>query len=119
MRAGLPFENKSFSVVIADLCLHYFRWEDTVKIVGEISSVLKDDGFLLCRVNSTKDVHYGAGQGDLIENNYYAVHGKTKRFFDSKQIESIFNTWKTQYICECQMLRYEHPKILWEIALQK
>jgi SAM-dependent methyltransferase len=119
MLDGLPFEDHYFNVVIADLCLHYFKWVDTVKIVNEISRVLKDDGFLLCRVNSTMDVHYGAGQGVPIEENYYYVNGDTKRFFDKQQLEALFKDWETKYICECQIDRYKLPKILWEFAVQK
>lgn len=119
MLDGLPFEDKSFDIVIADLSLHYFKWEDTVRIVRDISRVLSNDGYLLCRLNSINDVNYGAGQGVPIEDHYYAVNGKTKRFFDLKQIESLFKTWEIGYIRECRMDRYEFPKMLWELAAQK
>lgn len=46
MKNGLPFEDSSAKIIIADLSLHYFTWEDTLKIVKEISRVLMDDGFL-------------------------------------------------------------------------
>lgn len=119
MLDGLPFADKSFHIVIADLCLHYFKWQDTAGIVRDISRIIKKDGYLLCRLNSTKDFNYGAGQGALIEENYYAVNGNTKRFFDLKQIELLFNLWKMVYLNECQMDRYHYPKMLWEIAVQK
>lgn len=119
MLDGLPFEDKSFDVVLADLSLHYFRWEDTIRIVHDISRVLSVNGYLLCRLNSTNDVNYGAGQGMPIEDHYYAVNGKTKRFFDLEQIESLFKTWKFTYMSESRMCRYEYPKMLWELAVQK
>jgi hypothetical protein len=49
--------------MIADLSLHYFSWDETKKIVNEIKRVLKEDGFLLVRVNSVNDTNYGAGKG--------------------------------------------------------
>lgn len=119
LRAPLPFEDQRFHVVVADLSLHYFSWHDTVRTVGEIRCILKTGGVLLCRVNSTEDVRYGAGQGVLIEDNYYLINGKTKRFFDRGQLEELFSDWDVLNMCDYQMDRYEHPKLLWEAAVKK
>ena len=119
MLDGLPFENKTFRVVLADLCLHYFRWEETVNVVKNIADVLVDGGYLLCRLNSVKDINYGAGQGDLLEDNYYRLDDMKKRFFDRALIDDLFSNWDMQYICECSMDRYKKPKMLWDLALQK
>ncbi len=116
---GLPFENISAKVIVADLSLHYFYWKDTVSIVNDIKRVLSSDGYLLCRLNSIKDVNHGAGQGDIIEENYYAVEGKMKRFFNREQIERLFQGWKFRHISEYQMDRYRLPKILWEVSVKK
>ena len=119
MMEALPFSDASTNIIIADLSLHYFYWKDTMRIVNEIKRVLKPDGYLLCRVNSTKDVNYGAGHGNKIEDNYYDVDGVLKRFFDREQIERLFNGWRIEYINEYQMDRYKLPKILWEVAVSK
>lgn len=119
MLKTLPFDDSSVKVMISDLSLHYFRWTDTLSIVHEISRVLTADGYLLCRLNSTKDVNHGAGQGIRIEEDYYAVDGNMKRFFNEEQIKELFCEWKIQYIKECQMDRYRYPKILWEVVLKK
>ncbi len=50
MKERLPFENQSAKIVIADLSLHYFSWQETLEIVAEIKRVLKKDGYLLARV---------------------------------------------------------------------
>jgi hypothetical protein len=78
--------------------------------------VLENNAFLLCRVNSVNDVNFGAGQGELIEENYYNVNDDTKRFFDKKNIELFFKNWDIQYIEECTMDRYEKKKIVWEFS---
>lgn len=116
MKQRLPFENQSAKIVIADLSLHYFCWTDTLKIVAEIKRVLGKDGFLLARVNSVKDKNYGANQGIMIEENYYNVDGKLKRFFNKAQLDDLFQTWEVQYSNEYEMGRYKSAKILWEIA---
>lgn len=118
MQEGLPFEPDSFQVVIADLCLHYFRWDDTVRIVRDLRRILKTGGVLLCRVNSINDANYGAGQGERIEENYYTVCGKTKRFFDLPQLDALFADWEKLHVRECHLDRFGLPKMLWEIAVR-
>lgn len=119
MLDGLPFKSNSIKIVIADLCLHYFTWKETVHIAQEINRILVDGGNLLLRVNSTNDVNHGAGQGIAIEENFYEVMGTKKRFFNRKQIEALFGGWKLAYIQEYQMDRYTAPKLLWEASVVK
>jgi SAM-dependent methyltransferase len=119
MKNGLPFETESVKVIIADLSLHYFSWAETKKIVNEIKRVLKEDGFLLVRVNSVRDANYGAGKGIMIEKNYYNIDGNFKRFFDKEQLEELFVDWEVKYINEYEMNRYISSKILWEMAVKK
>lgn len=118
MLNGLPFEDSSIKVLIADLSLHYFYWKDTMRIVNEISRVLTPGGYLLSRLNSTKDINHGANQGTIIEKNYYAINDTMKRFFDKEDIVKLFRGWNIKYINEYEICRYEFPKILWEIALK-
>jgi SAM-dependent methyltransferase len=119
MLEGLPFDNSTAKIIIADLCLHYFYWKDTIKIVNEIKRVMIHGGHLLGRVNSTKDTNHGAGQGDIIEENYYVVEGNMKRFFNREQIEMMFIGWEFCNMSEYQMDRYKYPKILWEYAVKR
>lgn len=118
MLEGLPFGNSTAKIIVTDLSLHYFYWKDTIKIVDEIKRVLIPGGYLLGRVNSTKDINYGAGQGEIIEKNYYMVEGNMKRFFDKEQIEKLFSGWEFRHVSEYQMDRYKYPKILWEFAVK-
>lgn len=119
MKDGLPFQDSCAKVIISDLSLHYFKWGETEKILSEINRVLKPEGILLCRVNSTKDANYGAGQGVEIEDNYYDIDGKLKRFFNEKQLRELFKDWDIQYMNEYVMRRYKMDKVLWEIAVKK
>jgi SAM-dependent methyltransferase len=115
---GLPFSDNFAKVMIADLSLHYFSFNDTQKIVKDISRVLMDGGYLLCRVNSVNDIEFGAGHGAEIEEHYYDIAENFKRFFDRKQIDVFFSAWSIEYANECEMDRYSKLKRVWEIALK-
>ncbi|MDD3224330.1 MAG: class I SAM-dependent methyltransferase [Clostridium sp.] len=119
MKDGLPFEDNSAKIVISDLSLHYFTWNETQNILKEINRILMDKGVLLCRVNSMNDINYGAGKGVKIEENYYNIEGKLKRFFNETQLRELFNDWDIQYIKETEINRYKLKKIAWEISVQK
>ncbi len=119
MLAGLPFENGSARVVIADLSIHYFLWKDTERIVDDIRRVLTDGGHLLCRVNSIKNMHYTEAEVVKIEENYYDFGQRKKRFFDRKHFEMLFREWDIAHIEEYSLERFRSTKVLWEIAIRK
>lgn len=119
MSEGLPFTKESAKVIIADLSLHYFTWQKTKEIVADIKSVLMKNGYLLVRVNSVQDTNHGAGQGQIIEKNYYCCDGRFKRFFDREQLIELFKDWQVYYCDEYTMARYKNSKVLWEIAVRK
>jgi SAM-dependent methyltransferase len=116
---GLPFPSSAFKVVVANLSLHYFCWHDTERIVADIRRVLADDGCLLCRVNSDADTENGAGQGTRIEENYYSVGGKLKRFFDEEQLGRLFRGWELLMCDERRMIRSGKMKAFWEVVVRK
>lgn len=119
MSKGLPFPDDLTDIIISDLSLHYFTEENTFKILNEIKRVLKPNGLLLFRINSTKDVNSGAGQGKEIEAHLYETEdGRYKRFFDEKDIEKFFSDWEKIYIHEETHGRYGYEKILWKGALK-
>jgi SAM-dependent methyltransferase len=113
----LPFENESFNVVVASLCLHYFSWPDTRNIVTEISRVLNKGGLLLCRLNSENDTNYGATGHPEIEKGMYNVHGRSKRFFSKPDIRNLFlKPWLLTGLEQKYIDRYEKEKVVWEFG---
>lgn len=118
MTGGLPFGDNSVDVVIADLCLHYFDSEMTKYIIKEISRVLKKDGYLLVRVNSTKEVQK-KNSLEKIEHNFYFEGNIYKRYFDEEDCYYYFKDFKVYYLQESAMDRYDNPKVLWELCLRK
>lgn len=118
MRERLPFEDNYTELVITDLSLHYFSEKVTFNILEEIKRVLKPNGLLLFRVNSTKDTNYKPDDRIKIEHNFYETSVGYKRFFDEEDINKFFQEWDKLYINEETMRRYGHEKILWKGAVK-
>ncbi len=113
MLDGFPFEDHSFDLVIADLCLHYFDTADTDRILSGIRRILVPGGHLIFRVNSIRDVNHGAGQGREIEPHLYETGaGTLKRFFDEEDIRRFFRDFTLEYLREETMERYRMEKRL-------
>lgn len=118
---GLPFRDASFSSVIANLCIHYFSRDKTIAIVRDIRRCLSSRGLLFCRVNSTKDVNYGACGHPEIESGFYQVGSCAKRFYDEQRLRDLFDhAWEILNIEEYET-RYgsEKPKVMWELVARK
>jgi len=117
VRAPLPGSPSAYGAVVASLVLHYFPWTDTVDLVERIRTALVPGGLLLCRVNSTNDIHFGAEGHPLIEANYHSVDGQPKRFFSRESVLALFaGGWAVQHVEEKVVHRYAQPKWLWEVV---
>ena len=120
MLDGMPFDSSSFDLIIADLCLHYFREKDTIKILEEIKRILKTNGHLAFRLNSINDVNHGAGQGKELEHHLYeSSNGTIKRFFDEQDIKYFFHDFDFEYLNEEIMTRYQLEKRLYRGLVKK
>lgn len=120
MLDGLPFEDTSYELIIADLCLHYFKVKDTFKIVNEIKRVLTQNGHLILRVNSINDINYGAGKGEEIEHHLYLTDNNLlKRFFDKEDILYFFADFNIEYIQEETISRFSKDKKAYNVCLKK
>ena len=108
---------------MASLCLHYFDWRTTVAAVAQIRRCLAPGGLLLCRLNSVRDLLHGAGQGEEIEPGLFrqaAHYADLKRFFDRPDLDRLFDArqWSALSVQECTVLRYDRPKVAWELVLR-
>ena len=110
----LPFRAASFAFAVAGLSLHYFLWRDTRRIVQEIARVLKPNGTLIFRVNSTEDVLHGAGRGEEIEPNLFLYQGRYKRFFSETMCHDLFDdAWQMERLLPWIETRSESRKPTW------
>ncbi len=120
MLEGFDFEDESFEVIIADLCLHYFGEKDTEMIISELKRILLPGGHIILRVNSINDVNHGAGQGKEIEYHVFeSSQGTMKRFFDEADIRKFFKEFEIEYLKEEIMSRYRLEKRLYRVCVRK
>lgn len=120
LRAPFPASTMEVGVIVASLSLHYFTWAETAALVARIHATLRPGGILLCRLNSVKDLHFGAAGHPLIEENYYLVGDMKKRFFDLRAVEALFSSgWQVLSLGEHAIERYSKPKVVWEIVLER
>lgn len=116
----LPFPDAHFGVVVASLSLHYFPWCQTVEVLEEVRRCLVPGGYLLARLNSTRDVRYAVTPKEEIGPNFYLVHGHPKRLFDREDIDALFpSTWTLEHASERTTDRYGDEKTLWEVVARK
>ena len=120
LRDPLPDRYAPYGVIIASLCLHYFPWDETERLIEKIADHLGPNGLLICRVNSVKDVNHGAVGHPEIAHHFYQVDQRTKRFFDESDLRRLFNAdWNILSIEEYETNRFEKPKWVWETVLEK
>ena len=122
MLEPFPLQDNCTDLVIADLCLHYFREEDTKEIIKEIQRLLKCNGYLFIRVNSTHSKEYQS----ILDNNlepieYHLFFRKEieKRFFDADDIKYYFKNFEIIDMKEENMNRWAPDKIIWKCVFRK
>ncbi len=87
VRDGLSYGDESFDVVYAHLSIHYFDWETTKRLVGDIYRVLKPGGKFAFFVNSVNDPEYK--DGNEIEKYYFQIDKTKKRYFSVESAREL------------------------------
>lgn len=119
-RDPFPETAAEIGAVVASLSLHYFPWTQTNTIIRRVWECLKPGGIFLCRLNSTEDHNFGAGNGMQIEENFYVHNGQEKRFFDKAALDCLFEqNWNLLSMEHMTSHKYLKQKALWEVVLEK
>ncbi len=119
IKEKLPFEDNSIGLINANLSIHYFSMENTIKIFNEIRRVLKPNGLFVGRVNSDKNEGYIQENTKEIEKNFYYEDGRYRRLFNKEQFDTLTKDWNVIVLNEDVTIRLGRKKALWEFILQK
>ena len=120
VRAPFPAGAAGLGAVVASLSLHYFPWDETQRLVARIHAVLRPGGLLLCRLNSTEDLHFGARGHPPIEPGLFLIDGAPKRFFDEAAVRALFaEGWTPLSLQHVTTRKYVRAKALWEVVLRR
>lgn len=119
VKKKLPFEHNSIDLINANLSLHYFNLEDTIRIFNEIYRVLRPGGLFIGRMNSDKNEEYVKETTKEIEKNYYYDYGKYYRLFNKEQFDILTKGWNIIILNENVTVRVDRKKALWEFILKK
>lgn len=116
---GLNLKGNKFSLVIANLSLHYFSRADTFKIFQGIREVLVAEGLLAFRVNAEGDTNSGCPE-NLTGWDLTLVDGVAKQFFSREKIEELIeNSFEPVLVEKISVERYGRKKVLWECIARK
>lgn len=120
MTEPLPFADKSFDVVFANLSIHFFGEKETYALIAEVKRILKDDGIFVGSCNSSKAYKYIQDKSTVIENGFYREDGgRTVRLFDKEQFDTFFVNWNEITLSEVETVRFNKSKIMWEFIYSK
>lgn len=120
MTEPLPFADKSFDVVFANLSIHFFSENNTRSLIAELKRILKDDGIFVGSCNSSKAYKYIQDKSTVIENGFYLEDGgRTVRLFDKEQFDTFFADWNEVTLYEVETVRFNKSKIMWEFIYTK
>ena len=110
MRDSLPFEDKKFDIVFANLSIHYFSDLDTKRLISEVKRVLKSNGLFIGTVNSIQGFEEIKDTAEEIEYHYYHNRDKYIRLFDVDDVKNYFNAFDIIKIDEKETIRFDHKK---------
>ena len=120
VRDPWPLGDASVGVLVASLSLHYFPWAETLALAERARRTLRPGGLLLCRLNASDDVNFGARGHREIERGLYDVDGTPKRFFGRDDVLRMFAAgWTVRSLEPFRSRKYGRAKALWEAVLER
>jgi len=110
MKEELPFSEKEFDLVFANLSIHYFSDEDTKKLMLEIKRILKEDGLFIGSVNGIQGYEKIKDTAVELEKHYWFNKNKYVRLFDKDDLEKYLDVFDVLNIEEKETVRFNHKK---------
>lgn len=119
MNEKMPFKDKTFDLVFANLSIHYFSDNDTKKLMNEIKRVLKDGGLFVGSVNGLEGYEKIKDTAIEIENHYWFNINKYIRLFDKNDLEKYLNVFDILKIEKRETTRFNNKKNYWIFFTKK
>lgn len=119
MSKPLPFADAAFDVVFANLSIHYFDEETTLRLSDEIRRVLKPGGLFIGSVNSSRAYEIVKDCLEVLGDNYYRSGQRHIRLFDRPQFDQFFGKFRTISLEETHTVRFKNQRDHWEFIFQK
>lgn len=110
MREKLPFEDKQFDLVFANLSIHYFSDQDTKNLMNEIRRILKNGGLFIGSVNGIQGYESIKDTAIEIDWHFYINKDKYIRLFDIDDLKKYLDIFANVRIEERETIRFEHKK---------
>jgi SAM-dependent methyltransferase len=110
MKEELPFSEKEFDLVFANLSIHYFSDEDTKKLMLEIKRILKEEGLFIGSVNGIQGYEKIKDTAVELEKHYWFNKNKYVRLFDKDDLEKYLDVFEILNIEEKETVRFNHKK---------
>ena len=110
MKEELPFSEKEFDLVFANLSIHYFSDEDTKNLMLEIKRILKEDGLFIGSVNGIQGYEKIKDTAVELEKHYWFNKNKYVRLFDKGDLENYLDVFEILNIEEKETVRFNHKK---------
>lgn len=114
MSKPLPFADNSFNLVFANLSIHYFDKKTTINLLKEIKRIIKNHGYFIGSVNSSKTFKFIKDSAKEIEENYYFKNGRNVRLWNKEQFDEFFKDFILEELNEVETTRWNRTKIMWE-----
>ncbi len=80
MQQRFPYDDRTLSVVYANLSLHYYSDSKTREIIKEITRVLKPNGIVAFACKSVDDFHHGSGE-EVEKDIFVSSTGHVRHLF--------------------------------------
>ncbi|NIO38070.1 methyltransferase domain-containing protein [Candidatus Bathyarchaeota archaeon] len=120
----LPFVKQAFDIVISVSVVHHGLKKDIEKALGEIHTVLRDNGLFLANLLSAKDFRYGSGE--KLENGTFRViedfeqkkFEETHHFFSKEEVLTLLADFEKVNVEPIQS-RTKRPHEYWKVIAVK
>ena len=94
--------------------MYYFDAATTEKLLKEIKRIVKNNGYFIGSVNSSKVYRFMEDYAVEIEKNYYLDKTRNVRLWDKEQFDYFFKDFNEVLLKEVSIIRWNKPKDMWE-----